>query len=400
IILMIADGWSAKHIEATNKYCETTFNCDIPLYQTDSTWKTYYMTTYPIGGSYDPNQAWSDFEYVKSGYTDSAAAATALYTGMKTQKRRIAVSQDGSIRLYTIGEKAKDLGKSVGALTTVGISDATPGTICAHNDDRGNTYAIADECLFGDPNTTGDPSIDSKYSGGHGPTFPPIDVMIGAGSDERSAYINTSQKDKLRMESGEPGKHYFVERRDGEDGGDNLMSAANDPNVTMLAGLFDQVYRLADGSGYNPENPTLAESVQAALTVLEKNPKGFVLMVEGGAVDRASHANNMNQMIGEMIDFNEAVRTVVDWVEDTTNDSSWANTLVIVTGDHDCGYLTAGPGVFPDKPLGVINSTTIANEKIDLASGLKASWNDTDGDDRIDPGETLYWAWNSSGHTN
>jgi alkaline phosphatase len=62
-------------------------------------------------------------------------------------------------------------------------------------------------------------------------------------------------------------------------------------------------------------------------------------MVEGGAVDWAAHANQSGRMIEENIDFEQAVRAVIGWVE---ANSSWAETLLIVTGDHETGYLT-GP---------------------------------------------------------
>lgn len=123
-------------------------------------------------------------------------------------------------------------------------------------------------------------------------------------------------------------------------------------------------------------------------------------MVEGGAVDWAGHANNMDRMIGELLGFNEAVQAVIDWVDDPHNGSNWDNTLVIVTGDHETGYLTAGPGVFPDQPLGAVNSSTLALEKELAGSSRRASWQDGNGNDEIDAGETVYWAWNSSSHSN
>ncbi|NWF53074.1 MAG: alkaline phosphatase, partial [Nitrospirae bacterium] len=247
IILMIADGWGPNHIEATNKYCQSSGLCDYtPTYQTGPEWVQHWISTFPHGGNYDPSQAWNDFNYVKQGATDSAAAATALYSGVKTQNGRVNVSNDGSNRLDTVWEKAKNIGKGVGSISTVPISHATPGAFCSHNDDRNNTYAIADECLFGDPNTTGSTSIDPKYGGGHGSTYPPVDVIIGAGGSD---YVNDLIINKLRGESGQPGKHFLVERQTGVDGGDALLNAANDPDVTKLVGLFDQVYRKADGSG-------------------------------------------------------------------------------------------------------------------------------------------------------
>jgi len=399
VILMIADGWGQTKIDAANMYTGS-----VPFYQTDPLWTKHWMTTYPYGCGYDTAQAWGNFSYVLNCVTDSAAAASALYSGIKTQNSRLSVSYNSVDRLFTIGEIAKTYGAGVGAISTVPVTDATPGAMVAHNDSRANYYAIGDEGFFGDPNTTGSPSA-LYYGGGHGPTFPVVDVLIG---DGRDSYVSTAEKVKLRDEKGSLGdpnrniaKHYLVERQAGQVAGPVLMQAAADPYVTKLAGLYDQGYRKAEGSGYNPENPTLSESTAAALKVLDKNPNGFVLMIEGGAVDWAGHANNMDYAVGEMIDFNDAVQTVIDWINNTTNGSNWNNTLLIVTGDHETGYLTAGPGLYPDRPIGPVNSQTLSLEKIYSGSGgRRASWNDINSNSTIDSGETVYWAWNTGGHTN
>ncbi|MEW6600279.1 MAG: alkaline phosphatase, partial [Nitrospirota bacterium] len=393
IFLFISDGWGAKHIEATNAYTGT-----IPIYQSDQHWTRHWMSTYPYGGSYNTARAWSDFNYVLTGYGDSSSSGTALFSGFKTVIGRVEVSPDGSTAYLSIGEKARQLNMAVGAVSTVPVSHATPGTWLAHNDDRGNTFAIADEGFFGDPNTTGTTATDSRYGGGHGPTMPPADVLIGGGV---TGYVSNQILAKLRNESGQTGKHVLVEWKAGVNGGDALIAAADDPATKKLAGLFDQVYHYANDSGYNAENPTLSESSLAAIKVLSRNPNGFVLMIEGGAVDWASSANNMNQMIGEQRDYDRAVHTVINWVNDPSNDSNWHNTLVIVTGDHECGYLTRASGVFPDQPLGIVNDATLSREKIVSGTGgRRASWEDTDNDNIIDSVETVYWQWNSSGHSN
>jgi alkaline phosphatase len=85
---------------------------------------------------------------------------------------------------------------------------------------------------------------------------------------------------------------------------------------------------------------------QAAINILDDDPDGFTLVVEGGAIDWAAHAAPADQpgrMIEELVDFNQAVEAVVSWVE---SNSSWADTLVVVTGDHETGYLW-GPGSDP-----------------------------------------------------
>ncbi len=399
VILMVGDGMGANHQEAARRYYGTPLVFDS---WADQGW----ISTFNSNGSYNTTQAWSNFDYVKSGYTDSAEAASALYSGVKTADSRISVSADGASRLFTVGDKARALGRAVGAVSTVQISHATPAAWIAHNASRGNSYAIADEGLWGDPNTTGSGGF---YSGGYGPTLPPVDVLIGGGHPGwNSGYVNATQRDKLAAESGSAGAFTFVERLAGQaDGGSRLLNAANTSAVTRLAGLFGGAggnieYRLANGSGHQAENPTLAEMTQAALAVLKRDPDGFVLMVEGGAVDWGAHANNMNQMLGEAAGFNAAVQVVVDWVN--ANDPTWSNTLVVVTSDHETGYLTAGPGIFPTAMLGTINDATLDKEKPvyqgEINTGRRASWDDTDNDNEIDAGETVHWAWNFTSHTN
>ncbi len=404
IILMIADGCGINHINATNDYTNS-----VPNYQTGTGgWVTHWMSTYPgfdsgnNPGEYDTTKAWSIFIYNSQNQTDSAASATALYTGNKTRNNNISVSEDDSTRFFSIGEKAKTLGLGVGAISTVPISHATPGAWTSHNDNRSNGYAISDEALFGDPNTTGTPASDIKYSGGHGQTFPTVDVLVG---DRRSGYVNSA----IRQQIIDDGIYRLVEAISGQNGGTNLKNAAAEAGVMKLAGLFDHVYHTANGSGAVIETPTLSDSTTAALTVLSRYPNGAVLMIEGGAVDWAGHANNMDDMIGEKIDFDNAVQTVINWVN-AANGSSWSNTLLIVTADHECGYLTKGLNVFPDVALGVVNDANIAKEKVyengpgdpivPIGNGSRASWDDTNSNQKIDPGETTYWVWNGGGHTN
>lgn len=89
--------------------------------------------------------------------------------------------------------------------------------------------------------------------------------------------------------------------------------------------------------------PTLEEMTKAALNVLDDDPDGLFLMVERGAVDSASHRYRKGRMIEEQIVFDKTVASVVDWVH---RNSNWGETLLIVTSDHETGYLT-GPGSDP-----------------------------------------------------
>ncbi|WP_112477913.1 alkaline phosphatase [Vibrio variabilis] len=82
--------------------------------------------------------------------------------------------------------------------------------------------------------------------------------------------------------------------------------------------------------------PDLATMSKGALNYLSQNQNGFFLAIEGGAVDWAAHANDTARIIEEQVDFNNAVKTVFEWVE--TN-SSWDETLLIVTTDHGNAFV-------------------------------------------------------------
>ena len=99
------------------------------------------------------------------------------------------------------------------------------------------------------------------------------------------------------------------------------------------------------GVAFNTNVPSLATMSTGALNVLNQDKDGFFLMIEGGAVDWANHANQLGRMIEEQMDFNQSVEAVVNWVN--TN-SSWKDTLLIVTADHETGDLWGPTGVYSD----------------------------------------------------
>ena len=65
------------------------------------------------------------------------------------------------------------------------------------------------------------------------------------------------------------------------------------------------------------ENPTLSDLATAALTVLNQDPDGFWLMIEGGDIDWSAHDNHLDNLIGTTLDFDRSVGTVINWIENT-----------------------------------------------------------------------------------
>ena len=79
--------------------------------------------------------------------TESAAAATALATGYKTNNRAISVSVNRE-PLKTLFEYAKEQGKSVGVVVTSSVTHATPAAFMAHADDRSQQADIAEQIAY------------------------------------------------------------------------------------------------------------------------------------------------------------------------------------------------------------------------------------------------------------
>jgi alkaline phosphatase len=129
------------------------------------------------------------------------------------------------------------------------------------------------------------------------------------------------------------------------------------------------------------ENPTLSELTQAALNVLRKDEDGFIAMIEGGAIDFASHDNSLDNIIGETLAFDAAVQTVVDWIG---GNGGWRKNLLIVTADHD-NYLTLNAD-FPERLASVGAEALTAQPDPKLAGHF---WGP-------DPNVKYGWTW----HTN
>ncbi|GAA2667118.1 MULTISPECIES: alkaline phosphatase [Actinosynnema] len=283
--------------------------------------------------SYTPEQAWGSFDWVASGATDSAAAATALGTGVKTNNGVIGFDPAGQ-KLLTVGEQAKAVGKKVGVVTSVPFNHATPAGFIAHNADRNDYQGLATEMI--------DSGADVIMGGGH-PNY------TDAHTSRASNWTWISQDDFQRVSGGGTDFSYVETRSDFE----ALATATEVPEkVFGLAQVAETLQYNRPGLGNKNVKPgadarndvaSLDVMAKGALNVLDKDEDGFFLMVEGGAVDWAGHANQTTRLVEEQVEFNRSVEAVTDWVE---RNSSWDETLVVVTADHETGYL-AGPGSKP-----------------------------------------------------
>ena len=366
VILMITDGGGCNTWLATSLY---QGKLGKQVYDRPG-WQHFACSTYPLNMSkkptgdqtqdrtliYDPLKAWdtsaiqfkkttgfAGYAYLTTTYTESAAAATAMATGRKTNNMAINWSNDNRpMRGLSIAEIAKAHGKSTGVITTVEWSDATPAALGgAHNVNRNNHAQIANEMLGGGWLDVimggGNPDFDNN-----GRPLPPgmkRDYQWVGGNDTWTA-----------LKQGKRGWKLIESKADFE-------ALTSGPTPPKVVGTAQVAKTLQEQRGnltadlmthlvtpherpfeipFNQNVPSLATMTKAAIHCLDGNPKGFYLMIEGGAVDWANHANQPERMIEEQVDFVKAVEAVVDWVDKHGN---WDDTLLILTADHESGMI-------------------------------------------------------------
>ncbi|MCP4757325.1 MAG: alkaline phosphatase, partial [Proteobacteria bacterium] len=204
--------------------------------------------------------------------TDSAAAGTAMATGRKTKSGVISMDVDKKIAFETLAEAAKKMGKSVGILTTTRLTHATPATFGAHIEHRNSENKIAAQYLEKDFDV---------WMGGGRRNFIPKTAGNRQEPDRDSKSKRRDERDLLKEFAD---KGYSVLRTKGE-----LMDLEINKDTKVFAAFTDDHFPYYLDM---PESvPSLAEMTAAAIKILKQNPKGFFLMVEGGKIDHASHAN-------------------------------------------------------------------------------------------------------------
>jgi alkaline phosphatase len=225
--------------------------------------------------------------------TDSGAAGTALATGTKTKNGAIGMDSQGN-RLKSILEIAEEHGLATGLVSTSAITHATPASFIAHQSDRGSYEDIAMDFLKTD-----------------------IDVFIGGGYDHFA-----KREDKLNLTDSLKIRGYEV---------NTSLSMVLKSTSGKLAGLT--------ASEHNPyrlkgRGDMLPASSGKAIEILNKNPKGFFLMIEGSQIDWAAHAHAADTLVDETLDFDKAVGVALDFAKTD------GHTLVVITADHETGGVT------------------------------------------------------------
>uniref|UniRef100_A0A8P4KKG2 Alkaline phosphatase n=1 Tax=Dicentrarchus labrax TaxID=13489 RepID=A0A8P4KKG2_DICLA len=291
---------------------------------------------------------------------DSAATATAYLCGVKTNLNVIGVSaaarngvcksQKGN-EVTSILKWAKDAGKSVGIVTTTRVQHATPATSYAHSASR-KWYSDADMpdaakrdgCTDIASQLLKNTDIDVIIGGGRkymtpkgtkDPEYPRDYSSRGKRKDGRNL-INEWQSMKIGKVA-----HYVWNKTDFD---------AVDPETTdYLMALFEPGDLRFEAERDPNMDPSIVETTEKAIRILQKNPKGFFLLVEGGRIDQAHHAGRAFMALHETVAFDYAIAKGLELTKEQ-------ETLTIVMADHSHpvtfnGYPFRGQSILGKSPL-------------------------------------------------
>ena len=268
-------------------------------------------TVFPLVFSQFPYATFATSYSLSHGVTDSAAGGTALAVGKKTKNGVIAMDSSQTEGYKSIAYTAKENGLKVGITTSVSIDHATPASFYAKQADRNMYYEIGKDIV----------QSDFDFFGGAGFIRP----TTTSKKEEAPSLFPQFEKAGYTIANG------LAEYDKAKSKADKIILMNNKgASADALKYAIDQV----DG------DLTLAQITQSAIESLTKNNKdGFFLMVEGGKIDWACHANDGATAIHEVLDFNASVELAYEFYKKHPEE-----TLIIVTADHETGGLGLGSG--------------------------------------------------------
>jgi alkaline phosphatase len=300
-----------------------------------------------------PYLAHSKTYQVNQQVSDSAPTMTSLITGYKARDGMLSVDPFKVVRnddfaeaakpggrMETLLEKAESRGLWTGVVSTARVTHATPGACYAHTSHR-DAESAADLARL--VKETGKPAgglqdiaaqlLDFKVrpTTMNGKASQGLEVVLGGG---RTKFMLTSQEDpEDKTKKGEQPERDLVKEWTDRGGAyvTNLQDFAKLPVATTgpVLGLFEPGYMQYDldrTAKPTPDEPSLAEMTTTAIRILQRGPKGFFLMVEGGRIDHGLHAGNAKRALYDAMALAKAVEAARKLVGD--------DTLIIVTADH------------------------------------------------------------------
>lgn len=344
VIYLLGDGMGRTHVTAGRERfygADGKLNMEtMPVVGQVSTYAVEKNSGQPGAADFHPNLV-----------TDSASAATAWASGVKTYNAALGIDGKGNLA-PTVMEQAHAAGLATGNVSTAEITDATPAGQMSHALARGcqgPTYSAAscqDNAITGADLPTSDlrvtPIADQIARN------QTADVILGGGLARFDAADQSALEANGYSVLGSPATQTVATEADlNAASGQKVFGLFNKGNLTVEKSKQDN-----PGSPQALE-PTVAEMTSKAISLLKSKSaatggKGFYLQVEGALIDKRSHANDAAQTLEEIKAFDDAVKVALDFAK------ADGNTLVIVTADHECaGFNIIEKGSFTNAEADV-----------------------------------------------
>lgn len=315
-----------------------------------------------------PHVALSKTYSANAQVAESAATATALLSGVKTNEEMIGLDERATPNQYqdveksraeTLLETAERRGLATGIVTTTRVTHATPAACYAHVPQRDWED---DSMLPPEAREAGFPDIARQLV--ELPVGDGVDVVLGGG---RSQFRPQGVRDPEHPDTEGArldGRDLVIDWRARHPKGRYLTQrselVALEPDGNPVLGLFEashmrfEIDRAEDVAG----EPSLAEMTAKAIEMLSRDPDGYFLMVEGGRIDHAHHLGSAYRALAETVELSNAVKTAMSLVDAR-------NTLVIVTADHSHVITMAGYPTRGNPILGLARGNDAAGKPAD-----------------------------------
>lgn len=291
VFMFIGDGMSYAQISSAEMYLgEKSLPGKLTPQQLD-------FTKFPVHGALMTQDS-------SSFIPDSASTATSLASGQKTLSGVINMDETKTKAYTPITEDLKAKGYKIGIVTSVPITHATPAAYYAKVSNRNDAYEIGKQLASSGFDYFGGGDFDQK-NGPKGTDQSIYEIV------EKAGYTIANTKEEILALNNGSGKVVAIDPDDYE------------------TALDYEIDREAD-------ELSLADYVKKGIEVLD-NKKGFFMMVEGGKIDWANHANDATASIYDTIAFDDSVKVALDFYK-----AHPADTLILVTADHECGGMTIG----------------------------------------------------------
>ncbi|MDY4629785.1 MAG: alkaline phosphatase [Prevotella sp.] len=277
-----------------------------------------------------PYSAFVNTQSATNGVTDSAAGGTALACGQKTKNGTLGMLKDLTTSVSSIADWARQSGAAVGITTSVAIDHATPAAFYAHVKERHEQYTIGKQLVesandfyagsdFTIPTDPEYPNGNTLYEEANSKGF----TIARGYADYQNKAANAKKMILLQSEEASKADRYSIpyalDRKDGD--------------------------------------LTLTDITRAGIDFMMKKQgekNGFFMMIEGGKIDWACHANDL-AFIPELIDMDNAVKVAYDFYKQHPDE-----TLIIVTADHETGGIVLSRGLYE------INLAAVGNQRITI----------------------------------